>query len=68
MLDEKETYEFDIFSADGYYLYKTEIDFMPSLIESWFVYSIKSDEEAGTVKIIRYRIENWNQMNFTIPQ
>jgi len=68
VLDEKETYEFDIFSADGYYLYKTEIDFMPSLIESGFVYRIKSDEEAGTVKIIRYRIENWNQMNFTIPR
>ncbi|MFO7981414.1 MAG: 6-bladed beta-propeller [Candidatus Aminicenantes bacterium] len=67
VLDEKETYEFDIFSPEGYYLYKIEIDFNPSLIEDGFVYRIKSDEDSGTVKIIRYRVKNWNQMKATIP-
>jgi len=67
VFDEKETHEFDIFSPEGYYLYKTEIDFTPSLIENGFVYRIKSDEDSGTVKIIRYRVKNWNQMKATIP-
>jgi len=66
VLDEKETYEFDIFNADGYYLYKTEIDFSPSLIKNGFVYQIKTDEEAGTVRIVRYRVKNWDQIKTTI--
>jgi hypothetical protein len=66
VLDEKETHEFDIFSADGYYLYKTEIDFSPSMIENGFIYRIKTDEEAGTVRIVRYRVKNWDQIKTTI--
>jgi len=66
VLEEEETREFDIFSADGYYLYKTEIDFSPSLIKNGFIYRIKTDEEAGTVRIIRYRVKNWDQIKTTI--
>ncbi len=68
VLDERETSEFDIFSADGYYLYKTEVDFNPSLIKDGFLYRIKTDEEAGTVRIIRYRVKNWDQIKTTLPQ
>ncbi len=67
VLDEEETHKFDIFSADGYYLYKTEIDFNPSLIKDGFVYRIQTDEEEGTVRIIRYRVKNWDQIKTTIP-
>jgi len=68
VLDERENREFDIFSADGYYLYKTEIDFSPSLIKDGFVYRIETDEEVGTVRILRYRVKNWDQIKTTIPK
>jgi len=68
VLEEEETREFDIFSAEGYYLYETEIDFSPSLIKNGFVYRIETDEEAGTVRIIRYRVKNWDQIKSTIPK
>jgi len=68
VLEESETNEFDVFSADGYYLYKTEIDFRPYLIKDGFVYQMKSDDEAGTVKLIRYRVKNWDEIKTTIPE
>ncbi len=67
VLDEKEIHDFDIFSADGYYLYETEIDFRPYLIKNGFIYQMKSDEEAGTVRLIRYRVKNWDEIKNTIP-
>jgi len=67
VLDEKETQEFDIISADGFYLYRTEIDFMPYLIKRGFIYRMKSYEETGSLKLIRYQIKNWDQIKTTLP-
>ncbi len=62
VLDESGQVELDIFSKDGYYLYKTFLSFNPEIIKIGFLYDIFTSEETGEVKIKRYRIKNWDQI------
>ena len=61
-LDETETVEFDIFSSDGYYLYKTVLPFSPRVIKNGYLYNIDSDEETGDMRIKRFKIKNWDEI------
>jgi hypothetical protein len=51
--------DIDVFSKDGYYLYRMTWPFVPQIIKGGFLYEVRQDEEAGLTKIIRYRIKNW---------
>jgi hypothetical protein len=51
--------EIDVFSKDGYYLYRMAWPFIPQVIKGGFLYEVRQDEEAGLTKIIRHRIKNW---------
>lgn len=51
--------EIDVFSKDGYYLYRMTWPFLPQVIKNGFLYEVRQDEEAGLTKIIRHRIKNW---------
>ena len=62
VLAETETVEFDIFSSDGYYLYKTVLPFSPRLIKNGYVYNIDSNEETGNIRIKRFKIKNWDEI------
>ena len=62
VLDESDQFEFDIFSKDGYYLYRAFLSFNPEIIKDGFLYDIFTSEETGEVKIKRYRIKNWDQI------
>ncbi|MGM0466989.1 MAG: 6-bladed beta-propeller [Acidobacteriota bacterium] len=62
VLNEDEIQTFDIFSADGIYLYRTELDFVPQAVKNGFLYRIESDENTGSLKVIRYRINNWDEI------
>ncbi len=62
VLNEDEIQTFDIFSADGIYLYRTELDFVPQAVKNGFLYRIESDEDTGSLKVIRYRINNWDEI------
>jgi len=62
VLDESGQVELDIFSKDGYYLYKTFLSFNPEIIKDGLLYDIFTSEETGEVKIKRYRIKNWDQI------
>ncbi|HSA96885.1 MAG TPA: 6-bladed beta-propeller [Acidobacteriota bacterium] len=53
------TSEIDVFSKDGYYLYRMTWPFVPQVIKGGFLYQVRQDEEAGLTKIIRHRIKNW---------
>jgi len=53
------TSEIDVFSKDGYYLYRMTWPFVPQVIKGGFLYEVRQDEEAGLTRIIRHRIENW---------
>ncbi|NIO49017.1 MAG: 6-bladed beta-propeller [Candidatus Aminicenantes bacterium] len=60
--DESDETEFDIFSKEGYYLYKTNLPFTPEVIKNGYFYDHYSSEETGEVKIKRYKVKNWDQI------
>jgi hypothetical protein len=53
---------FDVFAADGIYLYRTKLPFRPEVIKAGFLYEIRRNEETGDIKIIRHRVKNWDKM------
>jgi len=53
---------FDVFSKDGYYLYKTVFPFAPFVIKKGFFYTRVTNEETGEVFVKRYKIINWEQI------
>ena len=60
--DESEEVEFDIFSKEGYYLYKTKLPFTPEVIKNGYFYDHYSSEETGEVSIKRYKVKNWGEI------
>jgi hypothetical protein len=62
VLDESNRVELDIFSKDGYYLYKAFLSFSPEIIKDGLLYDVFTSEETGEVKIKRYKVKNWNQI------
>ena len=61
-LDEKEDYPCDIFSKDGYYLYRVRLDVEPAIIKSGFLYSIVRERESSYQLVKKYRIKNWDRI------
>ena len=54
--------EVDIFSRDGYFLYKAKLPANTCVIKDGLLYAYKVDEEAGLESVKRYRIKNWDQI------
>lgn len=61
---EDNAYSYDIFNKKGEYLYRLKLGFRPNLIKNGYLYNISVKEEAGEIRIIRYKIENWGEMKF----
>jgi hypothetical protein len=66
ILDERKGYDFDIFSKDGYYLYKTHIPYYPYIIKNGSLYTHITLEETGEELIKRFRIKNWSNIKENI--
>ncbi len=62
VLDERDQVEIDIFSKNGYYLYKSTFPFNPEIIKDGLLYDIFTSEETGEVRIRRYKIMNWDRI------
>lgn len=62
VLDEEESYEFDLYSRDGYYLYRVVIPVLPEIIQRGFVFDIMEDKETGEVRVRRFKVKNWDQI------
>jgi hypothetical protein len=62
VLDKSDDIEFDIFSKDGIYLYKTKLPFTSRIIKNGFVYRVETNEETGETKIKRFKVGNWGQI------
>lgn len=60
--DEKAERIFDIFSRDGYYLYKTICPLNPFVIKNGFFYTQVINDKTGEVHVKRLRIKNWGQI------
>jgi hypothetical protein len=62
VLDESKDMDFDIFGKDGHYLYSTKLPLVPMSIRAGFMYHTTYSSESGEVKVLRYRIKNWDQL------
>lgn len=62
VLQEDAPIEIDIFSEEGYYLYRTSLPFNPDLVRAGYAYDIFTSDETGEVSLRRYRILNWDQI------
>ncbi len=62
VLEKSDMFEFDIFSRDGYYLYRASLPVSPELIRNGFLYHIHSEEKTGGIVIQRFKINNWSTM------
>jgi len=51
----------DVFSQDGFYLYRMKWPFVPSLVKGGFLYEVSENVETGDVKIFRHKINNWQE-------
>lgn len=65
--DKDKTPIFDLFSKEGYYLYKIKIPlyrlpFNQNSIQKGSVYTREFDRETGCAKIKRYKIKNWEHL------
>jgi hypothetical protein len=54
--------EVDVFSKDGYYLYKTIIPHGTYIIKNGYLYVHVVDEDKAMEYVKRYRIKNWEQI------
>jgi hypothetical protein len=54
--------EFDIFSKDGYYLYKTICQHTPYVIKDGYYYTRIQNDDTGEVFVKRFKIKNWEQI------
>ena len=59
VLDDTGLFTFDIFNQEGYYLYRTQLPFVPEIIRDGYLYNIHTPEETEVTEIKRYRINNW---------
>jgi hypothetical protein len=60
--DETDTF-FDLFSQEGFYLYRVKIpEINPWIIKKGFIYTFKSDPDSGYYKVERFIIKNWDQI------
>lgn len=59
VLEKPQGVEFDMFSSQGRLLYSLTLPFAPVSIRSGNLYLSESSDETGAVRVIRYRIKNW---------
>jgi hypothetical protein len=58
--------KFDVFSREGYYIYRVNMKIFPNIIDNGYIYNIEHEQETGYTKIKRYKIKNWNQIRKSI--
>ncbi|MEW6455785.1 MAG: NHL repeat-containing protein [Acidobacteriota bacterium] len=61
-VDESKETEFDVFSPDGYYLYKTKLKLFPSIIKDGYIYARVEDEETGDIYFKKFQIKNYKSI------
>ncbi len=54
--------KFDVFSQEGYFIYKANLPLFPNIIKNGYIYNIEHEQETGYSKIKRYKIKNWEQI------
>ncbi|MCX8159724.1 MAG: 6-bladed beta-propeller [Candidatus Saccharicenans sp.] len=59
--------EYDVYSRDGYYLYRTSLPFgRRLLIRNGQLWATYTDEEKGLIMVKRLRIKNWDKIRYSL--
>lgn len=66
ILDTSSDLLYDVFCADGYYLYRMRLGFRPIFMKAGFIYESRENKETGDIKIIRHKVKNWDQIKVGI--
>jgi hypothetical protein len=53
---------YDLFSEEGYFIYRVKMPLPPSIIRKGSIYRIEPDRDTGYIKVKRYKIINWEQI------
>jgi len=53
---------YDLFSEEGYYIYRVKMPLPSRLIKNGCIYRTERDQETGYIKVIRYKIKNWDKI------
>ncbi len=53
---------YDLFSEEGYYIYRVKMPLPSRLIKNGCIYRIEPDQDTGYTKVKRYKIKNWKQI------
>jgi hypothetical protein len=62
-LDKEKNEKYDLFSREGYYLYKVTMPSIPfPVIKDGYIYTSQRDKDTGISRVIRYRIKNWDKI------
>ena len=56
------THIYDMFSKDGYFLYRIIIPIFPDVIFDAYLYTCYENEETGEELVKRYIIKNWGKI------
>ncbi len=61
--DKENGNKYDLFSKEGYYLYRVIMPPIPiKIIKNGCIYRVKYEEETEYLRIKRYKIKNWNKI------
>lgn len=64
--EKSSNYYYFVFNETGKYLYNLILSFRIEVVNNGYIYTKKINEESGKIKIIRYKIKNWNQIKESI--
>ena len=62
ILDKDKPWEIDVFSKDGFYLYRMSWPSFPSAIQGGCWYGVRTDKDSGEYFVVRSKIKNWSAM------
>ena len=62
VLEKKESFDIEIFSKNGYYLYHARIPYYPNIINKGNFYTVFISEDTGEELVKRFKIKNWKQI------
>ena len=62
VLDKDAPAEIDVFSKNGFYLYRMAWRTFPSEIKGGCLYEIRTDKDSDEYFVVRSRIKNWSAM------
>lgn len=59
-------YSYYVFNGEEKYLYNLDINFRMNCISYGYVYTIETNEESWEIKLLRYKVKNWDQIKMGV--